>query len=157
MSFIHFFGLKLILSHRYACAAELIESLEHVQPYTRMDEKGVRTTCGGYLANVEADSNQPPQMRKPAVRLQHAYEYLKFEPGKKMSIVMKAYCEGPIRRSAEILTSGLSLSSSMLSLLSNKPCFGVSLAPKTLAHRATFPRPGNSMLSKTTWLLRSCL
>lgn len=48
----------------------------------------------GYLANVDADSDQPPQMRRPAVHLQHAYEHLKFERKKRVSIDMKAYRKG---------------------------------------------------------------
>ena len=68
--------------------------MKHNQPDAVVNNKDKDTTCAEYLANVEADADQPPQMRRPAVHLQHAFEYLHFEPGKRFSIDMKAYREG---------------------------------------------------------------
>jgi len=70
-------------------------SLNHIQPYTVIDDKCNENICVGCLADVEAGFEELPQMRKAAVHLQHAYEHLKFEPNKGLSIDMKAFREGP--------------------------------------------------------------
>ena len=64
-------------------------SLNHIQPYTVIDDKCNENICVGCLADVEAGFEELPQMRKAAVHLQHAYEHLKFEP-KKLWIVAAA-------------------------------------------------------------------
>lgn len=119
-------------AHHVIEVTELTEALDCIQPYTQVDENGVESTCAGYLANVEADSDQPPQMRKPAVRLQHAYEYLKFEPGKKLSIDMKAYREGRHKESAGSSTSGSSPSRRSSWMLSQEYAEQNNLAPSEL-------------------------
>lgn len=73
-------AVKFTTNHQVIEVTGLAESLDRIQPYTTVDDKGNQATCAGYLAGVEPGSDVTPQMCKSVVHFQHAYEYLVFEP-----------------------------------------------------------------------------
>src|SRR3546814_7009717 len=66
-------------------------------PYTATNDKSYAETCIGYLSGVNPDSATQSQIKRPAVQLQHLYEYLVFEAKNNVTINFKAYRAGPHR------------------------------------------------------------